>query len=142
MEVASGVNAYGKSNHGHINFISRGYGILLMIMAVMINSCANVMTRDKHENIEIFQGLVTRSMVVYENALEGENVDRRGTKILLMAMMNKREPKEASVEDKKAQIAIGIKKTPYCRQILVYTFLVHYFVELEYLETPQKILRR
>ncbi|KAI5672485.1 hypothetical protein M9H77_12849 [Catharanthus roseus] len=105
---------------------------------------------------------------VHGNAMGGEDVDRNGTKILLKVMLHKREPKEASVKDKKKRLKLqldlrshptvddrigatiigrslcsrGQAYNTYHQRILVYTFLVHCFGELEDLETPQEILRR
>lgn len=74
------------------------------------------MTRNAQEAVDLMRGSVTRSMArkkdkgmvaLFEknfqhlvwNALEGEDEDQRGTKTLLIFMVQKWKPKEANMED-------------------------------------------
>lgn len=47
------------------------------------------------------------------HTLEGEDEDQKGTKTLIVPMVREREPKEASLEDLKAQISSGGKHKTY-----------------------------
>ncbi|KAI5667734.1 hypothetical protein M9H77_17587 [Catharanthus roseus] len=89
---------------------------------------ANGMTQDKHENVETFQGPVTRSIkrkieeknkrmvTLFKNfrgltwnAMEGENEDQRSPKTVLMSIMQVKKAKGISLEDLEYSISNGEK---------------------------------